>query len=202
MFPLFLIAQGVMLGGLILLVRFLHRVRRPLPIPTVPGPKLTCSTAEPDEGTVEYLHLRPGTAPPALNETEPFKAVVMIEADVAPEWQYLISDWLVRSGCLYMMAWGRKCIDWDTSVDESNHALVTLGEFPEEHFVMTTWHDGDPLKEVFWFSMMCAFDDTVDLNKTYILHIAPESEAAKTLKTFQEVQEGVRRGEIPDDWEG
>jgi hypothetical protein len=33
----------------------------------------------------------------------------------SPEWQAQVSDWLLRSGCRCMMAWGRNCGDWNTS---------------------------------------------------------------------------------------
>jgi len=143
--------------------------------------------------SVEYLHLSPGAQIPALKEAEAFQALVLVEAEVSQEWQIQVSDWLVRSGCLYMMAWGRKCRDWDTSVDESNIALVDGGEFPKDHFVMTTWHEDEPLEEVFWFSMTCAFDDNPALEKTYILHIAPESRTDEILGKYREVQDGIGR---------
>src|SRR5262245_34396577 len=87
-----------------------------------------------------YLHLEPGAAPPRLDGRAPFKAVVVIDSDVTPAWQTQVSEWLVRSGCRYMMAWGRKCSDWDTSVDQASLAIFGYGKIPESEFVMTTWH--------------------------------------------------------------
>lgn len=71
-----------------------------------------------------YLHLKPGEAPPRLEGVAPFKAVVVVDSEVTPEWQAQVSDWLVRSGCRWMiMAWGRKCGDWDTSFDLARLAM-------------------------------------------------------------------------------
>src|SRR3546814_2317896 len=64
----------------------------------------------------EYFHLRPGHSPPELHGA-PYRAVVIIEAPVTAEWRSLVSAWLVKSGCLYMMAWGPDCSLWDDSVD-------------------------------------------------------------------------------------
>jgi len=53
--------------------------------------------------SVSYLHLVPEQPPPVLAHTSPFKAVVIVDADVSGEWQALVSEWLVNSRCLYMM---------------------------------------------------------------------------------------------------
>lgn len=137
----------------------------------------------------EYVHLRPGDPPPSLDDAAPFKAVVVVDADVTPEWQGQVSDWLVRSGCRYMMAWGRKCTEWDDSVDEANLARFDFGEIPEDDFVMTTWHDDEPVEEAFWFSQFCAMHPSLELEKTYIVHISAESREAPMLETFRQAQE-------------
>src|SRR5512147_1894142 len=61
----------------------------------------------------EYLHLKPGAALPALWVPTPFRAVVIAETPVPPEWQAEVSEWLLRAGCLYVMAWGNNCSTWD-----------------------------------------------------------------------------------------
>lgn len=139
----------------------------------------------------EYIHLRPGGGAPRLDDAPSFKAVVVIEADVTPEWQGQISDWLVRSGCRYMMAWGSKCIEWNDSVDEANLARFNFGEIPENHFVMTTSHDEEPLEDAFWFSQFCAMHPSLELAKTYIVHISSESREAQMLETFRHAQENA-----------
>src|SRR6476620_183021 len=103
-----------------------------------------------------YIHLIPGEALPLLEGASPFKAIVVVETEVAPDWQAQVSDWLIRSGCRYMMAWGENCSDWDTSVDQANLARFDYGEIPEDEFTMTTWHAKETLQETFWFSRRCA----------------------------------------------
>jgi hypothetical protein len=139
--------------------------------------------------TPEYIHMRPGDTPPRLDEAAPFKAVVVIDADVTPEWQGQVSDWLVRSGCRYMMAWGKDCSAWDSSVDEANLVKHDFGEISEDDFVMTTWHANEPLEEAFWFSQFCAMHPSLELDRTYIVHISLESKDAAMLKTYVGAQE-------------
>jgi hypothetical protein len=132
-----------------------------------------------------YLHLKPGEALPRLGGVAPFKAVVVVHDEVTPEWQVLVSDWLVRSGCRYMMAWGRNCADWDTSVDLANLAMFSHGAIPKNDFVMTTWHANESLQETFRFSQRCAMHPSLELERTYVLHIGPESRATEIFRAFQ-----------------
>jgi hypothetical protein len=136
-----------------------------------------------------YLHLEPGDAPRPLEGIAPFKAVVVVDSEVTPEWQTQVSDWLVQSGCRYMMAWGQKCSDWDSSVDEACLAMFDYGEIPEDGLVITTWHENESLQETFWFSERCAMHPSLELERTYVVHIAPEGRAAELLKTFRAAQE-------------
>ena len=135
-----------------------------------------------------YLHFTPGDIPPRLDGGAPFKAVLVIEDEVTPEWQTMISDWLVHSGCRYMMAWGRNGSDWDTSVDLANLRAFDFGEIPDDEFVMTTWHNDESLQETFWFSERVAFHPTLDLEQTYIIHISPNERAAELLLVFRAAQ--------------
>jgi hypothetical protein len=135
--------------------------------------------------SVEYLHLEPGATPSPL-DSRPFKAVVAVEADVSPQWQSLVSDWLVQSGCLYMMAWGQNCSSWDDSMDLANAKPFGLADIPEDQFVMTTWHSDEPLAEVFWFSKYTASHPTVDLDRTLLLHISPKRQEQEFLRSYDE----------------
>ena len=135
--------------------------------------------------SVAYLHLKPGAMPSPVG-FRPFKAVVAIEADVLPQWQALVSDWLVQSGCLYMMAWGQDCSSWDDSVDLSNSKPFGSADIPDDQFVMTTWHSDEPLTEVFWFSKHTASHPTIELDQTLLLHIASESREQEFLQRYDE----------------
>jgi|SRR5579864_1674516 len=139
--------------------------------------------------TPTYLHLTPGKAPPRLKANSPFKAILVIEDDVTPEWQGVVSDWLVRGGCRYMMAWGRKCSEWDDSVEDANLRLFDYGEIPANDFVMTTWHERDSLQDTFLYSVRAAMHPSLDLEQTYIVHIAPNERSGELLRTFHDAQD-------------
>ena len=134
--------------------------------------------------SAEYVQLVPGAILPLVTENTPFRAVVIVEGDVTPEWQASVSDWLVQSGCLYMMAWGRNCSSWDDSVDHANMKEFAFGEIPEDKFVMTTWHTNDPLHEVFWFSKNNAVHPSVELEHSLLLHISPLNKSAELLSAY------------------
>jgi hypothetical protein len=88
-----------------------------------------------------YLHLAPEAALPDISALTPFRAVIIVEAAASSTWQAVVSEWLVRSGCLYAMAWGPGCSSWDDSVDMANIEQFEFKEVPKNKFVMTTWHD-------------------------------------------------------------
>lgn len=139
--------------------------------------------------TLQYLKIEPDAPPPDISALKPFQVVVIIEAEVSADWQALISSWLVKSGCFFMMAWGNNCNSWDDSVDHANLACFDYGEVPDDQFVMTTWHEKEPLNEVFWFSHHCAFHPVLTIENTLLLHIATESKEKKFLSAYAEAKE-------------
>ncbi|MEP3653517.1 MAG: hypothetical protein ABJO36_01360 [Litorimonas sp.] len=99
---------------------------------------------------LQYIHLPPDTVPSAVVASRPFSAVVIITEEVEAEWRHVVSEWLVKEGCLCMMAWGTDCSRWDDSVDVANLEAHSWGDIPKGQSVMTTWHDDELLSEVFW----------------------------------------------------
>ena len=112
---------------------------------------------------MEYLHLLPD-----ISTLNPFRALVI----VTPEWQGNVSTWLVKSGCLYMMAWGIECSSWDDSVDYANIEYFNYENIPDNKSVVTTWHENESIEEVFLFSKKDAIHPSVDLKKTLLVHIS------------------------------
>jgi hypothetical protein len=121
---------------------------------------------------MRYLRVEPNEALKPYDGGRPFRAIVVVEDAVEPEWQSVASKWLVDSGCVYMLAWGQRCSSWDTSVDLANLAAFDYGQIPEDRFVMTTWHEDEPLSEVFWFAKNCAFAATVEIVDTLVFHVS------------------------------
>tara|TARA_R110002050_G_C8759699_1_gene499522 strand:- start:22 stop:444 length:423 start_codon:yes stop_codon:yes gene_type:complete len=123
----------------------------------------------------EYLLLNNDDSLPEISHLKPFRAIVVIESEVASDWQYKVSKWLVNSGCFYMMAWGNECSSWDDSVDFANVELSENYEVTDENLVMTTWHENEPIEKVFEFAKNPALLMNPELKNLLILHIAKES---------------------------
>ena len=121
---------------------------------------------------MKYIQLQPGSVLPDISDLSPFRSVVVIEETVTPEWRAQVSDWLVKSGCLYMMAWGKECSKWDDSVDFANIETFNFEDILDDKFVMTTWHEDELLKEVFWFSKHSADHPEIEISSTLVLHIS------------------------------
>ena len=133
---------------------------------------------------MRYIQLQPDSKLPVISDLSPFRSVVVIEENVTPEWQSQVSSWLVASGCLYMMAWGKNCSSWDDSVDFANLEAFNYKKIPDEKFVMTTWHAKESLKEVYWFSKNNAVHPTVKISNTLLLHISNSSKEKDFLSEY------------------
>jgi hypothetical protein len=131
----------------------------------------------------QYLHLTPGSLPPAI-EPLPTRAIVVLDQIVDPAWQDAISQWLIGIGCLYMLAWGPGCSSWDDSVDAANHVPFGDVEIPEAADAMTTWHADEPLSECLWFAKNCATHPLVELERTLIVHVGSAPRRSELLQAF------------------
>lgn len=138
---------------------------------------------------IEYIHLAPDQELPD-RPVRPFKAVVIIHERVTAEWQKLASEWLVGSGCLFMLAWGHECNSWDDSVDYANLDAFEYGDIPDDKFVMTTWHDNEPLSEVLWFAAHGAAHSDVPLDLLVLVHIARNADESKIMRAFADAVTG------------
>ena len=135
----------------------------------------------------EYLYLSPIRPLPELH-CEPYRAVVIIEIPVTADWRGRVSDWLVKSGCLYMMAWGLDCSLWDDSVDYANLDEFEYNDIPDDRFVMTTWHEKESLQDVFWYCKHTARHPTVDLKRTFLIHVSPVKRKQELLSEYQQAR--------------
>ncbi len=134
--------------------------------------------------TPAYLHLRPGTALPSIPLPAPFRAVVIDELGAPPTWQAAVSTWLVEGGCRYMLAWGPGSTTWDDAVDFANLERFDFGDLPEDEFVMTTWHDDEPLAETLSFCKNTAPHPCLALDHTLLLHVAESPRQAAVIEAY------------------
>lgn len=134
---------------------------------------------------MEYLQLQNNDLLPNIDYMRPFKCVLVSEAPVSQEWQTKVSEWLVNSGCLYMLAWGNNCSSWDDSVDVANLEKFEYKEIPQESFVMTTWHENESLPEVFEFCKKFAMHEVENLENTLLLHISTENKFEVLISEYE-----------------
>ena len=118
----------------------------------------------------------------------PYRCVVLIERPVDDSFRNDVSRQLVSTGCRYMMAWGHDCSRWDDSVDWADLERFGFGDIPPEHFVMTTWHVGQTLEEVFDYAKrhaLLAYDDA-ELKSLLVLDIGNRERQAEIEKLYEQ----------------
>lgn len=137
--------------------------------------------------TFDYLHLPQDSSLPAV-ETRPYRAVLIADEPVSQVWRNEVATWLVQTGCLYFIAWGVDCEDWHDAVDWTVLEAFDFGDVPDEKFIVTTWHDKEPLSEALWFAGNCASHPDVELTDTVIVHVTREERRTATLELYREAQ--------------
>lgn len=105
-----------------------------------------------------------------------------------------IASWIVQSGYLYFIAWCIECEAWHDTIDWTVLAGFNFGDIPDDKFVMTTWHDKEPLAEALWFAGHSASHPDIDLEETVIVHVAQEEQCTATLRRFNGSQARADEG--------
>ena len=84
--------------------------------------------------------------------------LVIGDDDVSPDEQWRLSELFVRSGCRYAVCFGATSTTWDDSIDMVG-VMDEVGGHPSP-FVMTTWHEDEPIEEtVDFFAEHARFED-------------------------------------------
>lgn len=133
-----------------------------------------------------YIHLLPEASMPDVH-LHARRMVIVAEAGVSGAWQARVSDWIVAQGILYVMAWGVDCSTWDDAVDWALLAAFDYENVPAERFAMTTWHEDEPLEEVFRFARHVASHPVVELDGVVLLHIARHENREGLLAAYARV---------------
>lgn len=145
---------------------------------------MSLNVDEPQDLSVAYVHLVPGAGFPDIAGCTPYKAVLILESATEPTWQHAASAWLVHSGCLYMLAWGTGCSAWDDSVDWANIEAFGFGEIPDERLVITTWHEGESLEDVFRYCKQHAVHHVTALQHVVLVHISDAARASEVKEMY------------------
>ena len=105
-------------------------------------------------------------------EITKFKCLILIEREVDRDYRNEVSKALVKAGCLYSLAWGIDCSEWDDSVDWAFLEAYNFGDYPEDKLVMTTWHEDETLEEVVEFAKHCTDYSEEKLEDIIVLDFA------------------------------
>ena len=136
-----------------------------------------------------YVKIRPNEPLPACDIDPPFKAIVCVESlGVKSDWRMAVSTWLVENGCLFALAWGEACAEWERDIDEANLLSCDYQSVPDDQLVMTTWHNSGPLSEVVWFAKNVARHPCVELDNILMVHIGDSEKQAQFMRLLVEPQ--------------
>lgn len=116
-----------------------------------------------------------------------FKCLILIEREVSREFQWEVSKALVEAGCLFSLAWGIDCTSWDDSVDCAFLEHYDYGEYPEDKFVMTTWHENQTLEETVEFAKTCTDYSEVTLDEILVLDFGTQERAGLIKKLYENI---------------
>ncbi len=95
---------------------------------------------------------RPDDIPTALEVDGPFVCLLAWDAaSVGSDEISNVASRLLAAGCVYICTWGSDCSRVHDIFDETNSVRA-----PDGPWVMSTWHDGEPLDEALWFFLFCA----------------------------------------------
>ena len=119
-----------------------------------------------------------------VSPLKPFRAIIIAERLLTPERQWEVSQWLVRSGCFYALAWGVECSSWDDSIDYANIEHVLPAEITEDNSLMTTWHENEPIEGVFRFAKKHARFEDDESTSTLLVHLGDISRRDELIAAF------------------
>ncbi|RYY77220.1 MAG: hypothetical protein EOO52_07010 [Gammaproteobacteria bacterium] len=134
---------------------------------------------------MNYIQLKAQEALPSIEHLYPFKCLVIISESVSQARQDEISMWLVKSGCVVMCAWGINCSSWDDSVDCASIEMFNYNQPLPERFVLTTWHENEPLEEAMFFLKHTISHPEHDLENVVLLHISSKSQRNEIIAEFE-----------------
>ncbi|MFO0639267.1 MAG: hypothetical protein U0183_08640 [Polyangiaceae bacterium] len=119
-------------------------------------------------------------------------ALLLVVGDVAlgPIEQSLLSERFVRSGCRYVVCFGPTSSTWDDSIDMVS--VMDEVEGRPSRFVMTTWHDDEPLEHAVEFFARCTSFEGWSTEE-YVVVVLGGAETDLGV-----VREAVRRGFCED----
>lgn len=116
----------------------------------------------------------------SIDAKAPFACLLYSNQDDATSDEMMsVANWLISSGCRYVVCAGSKCSEWHDIVD-----TVDIIRDPDtQNLVMTTWHENETVEDVVWFW----------LNLTDFEDIAFENYLALLIGDSKTIEEKVQK---------
>ena len=110
--------------------------------------------------------------------------VCVADATVTSDERARVSAEIVAAKCRYSVCWGYDCSSWDTAIDCAYIETDENFSPPDETFVMTTWHDDEPIEDVIDFWWMNTWFDDYESIKLAILIIGEQADLLTKLQAI------------------
>ena len=109
--------------------------------------------------TVPVLQIRRPYAFTSPVAGEVFAALLLVvDPTITKDERASLAEQMVAQGCRYAVCAGFDCSLWDDAIDMAS-VMTEIDGSPQHGFVMTTWHENEPLEEVVEFFKKWALID-------------------------------------------
>jgi len=134
----------------------------------------SCIQTMPPTSQLKYIWLSSDNDLPVLEDSSPFKVVLVLEEEASQPWQWEVARWLVRTHCRCVMVWGTECEAWREAIEDAHLEAFDYEDIPADQVIVTTSHEDEDLSEVFWYCRHRARHPLHELPHTVILHVSKE----------------------------
>ncbi|MEM9840670.1 MAG: hypothetical protein AAF830_16155 [Pseudomonadota bacterium] len=127
----------------------------------------------PEVKDATYLHLKAGEALPLSPFDGEYICVLILEESASSDWRSEVSDWLVDTGCINVMAWGSSSSSWRDSISDGCLDDEDPTDLAEADAPLVTWYDDETLEEVFRQAKQNLMHPGADNAAVLLLDVSP-----------------------------
>ena len=113
--------------------------------------------------------------PPTLAKKDGLYILILCRGDIDPDWQLEMAKKIALAMPVLAAAWGPGTTSWDDAIDDSAIIGQIEGWLPKDLFILTTWHDDEPLAETVDFLATNIKYEDAPIDKLLILNMGNTS---------------------------
>lgn len=110
--------------------------------------------------------------------------VCVADAAVTDAERAKVSAEIVAAKCRYAVCWGYDCSSWDTAIDCAYIETDKNFSPSDETFIMTTWHDDEPVEDAIDFWWMNTWFDDYQSNRFAVLILGENADLLTKIKAI------------------